>query len=553
MSQGSKGWTRLIDGFWQPRIRNARLRSFRTRQQHSLSRIERSQGPARRIRPSNQYSTYEDQVVAGIDLGSNSFHMIVVRAQDDGRVHILDKIKFPVRLAAGLSEDRTLDEAAQLRALETLELFAQRLRELPSPSVRAVGTNTMRQIKNGEAFLIKAQEALGHEIDIISGPEEARLIYLGVSHSSYFEGSRLVMDIGGGSTEFIIGEGFKHKVRDSMYMGCVSFSKQYFPKGRITEKHFREAELAAQREVLSICGKYKRIGWSRATGASGTLKAVDSVLRAQNWSHEGITSAGLDKLKETLLNAKRTDKINLDGLDPERAPVFVGGVAIVRAAFKILDIDIMDVSEGALREGVAYELLGRTNLGDIRDHTVKSFAERYRVDIEHAGKVEKTAIDLLQQVSTPWSMHIDKSQKYLQWASLLHEIGLSVSYSGHHKHAAYLVKHSEMPGFSREQQAMLATLIGNQRRRMRLKHYSRLASDLQLFAQELTVLLRLAILINRARTEQGPPPVTVTRATAHHLDLTFPEDWLKNHPLTQEDLEDEAQVIEKIGLKLEFT
>ena len=258
------------------------------------------------------------------------------------------------------------------------------------------------------------------------------------------------MDIGGGSTEFIIGEGFRHKVRDSMYMGCVSFSKRYFPKGRINEKNFREAELAAQREILSISRKYKKLGWSRATGASGTLKAVDSVLRAQNWSHEGITSVGLDKLKETLLSAKRTDKVSLEGLDPERAPVFAGGVAIVRAAFQILNIDLMDVSEGALREGVAYELLGRVNPGDVRDDTVKSFAERYRVDIEHAGKVERTAIDLLKQVSAPWVMHVDKSQKYLQWASLLHEIGLSIAYSGHHKHAAYLVRHSEMPGlFSR--------------------------------------------------------------------------------------------------------
>ena len=227
------------------------------------------------------------QVVAGIDLGSNSFHMIVVRLEDDGRVHILDKVKEPVRLAAGLNEDRELDDEAQGRALEALERIAERLGELPATHVRAVGTNTLRQVRNGEDFLEQAEAALGHDIDIISGPEEARLIYLGVAHSSYYEGDRLVMDIGGGSTEFIIGRGFTPQLRDSMYMGCVSYSDRFFGKGKLTEKNFRDAEVAAKRELLSIQRRYKRFGWSRATGASGTLKAVDAVLRGGGLEQPG--------------------------------------------------------------------------------------------------------------------------------------------------------------------------------------------------------------------------------------------------------------------------
>ncbi len=552
MSQSTRGWAQLLGGIWQPRIRGARLRSFRTRLQHSLAL------PNPKARSFGFYANQPSQeghdtlVVAGIDLGSNSFHMVLVREEADGRVHVLDKIKSPVRLAAGLTKDRELEEPAQERAIEALERFAQRLKDLPDAAVRAVGTNTMRQIKNGEDFLERAQEALGHEIDIISGPEEARLIYLGVSQSSYYEGPRMVMDIGGGSTEFIIGEGLAPKLRDSLYMGCVSFTKNYFPKGRITEKSFRAAELAAQREILSISGRYKRLGWTRATGSSGTLKAVDSVLRAHNWSHEGITLEGLNKLKTELIQTKRADKIQLQGLDSDRAPVFAGGVAIVRAAFTILDISVMDVSEGALREGVAYELLGRASKGGVHDETVNVFAKRYKVDLEHAGKVEKTALELLNQVLSLWDMHQQRSEKFLRWASLLHEIGLSISYSGHHKHAGYLVRHSEMPGFSREQKNMLATLLENQRRRFRLKPYERLPIDLRLFAQELTVLLRLAILLNRARGDNGSPQPQVTEAKEGHLSLSFPEGWLDEHPLTQADLTEEATALNRIDFDLSF-
>lgn len=494
----------------------------------------------------------DSEVVAGIDLGSNSFHMIVVRSQGDGRVHVLDKIKEPVRLAAGLNDDREIDADAQFRALDALERFAQRLRELPAAQVRAVGTNTLRQAKNGASFLERAEQALGHEIDVISGPEEARLIYLGVAHSSYHEEQRLVMDIGGGSTELIIGEGFVPRVRDSLYMGCVSFSKRFFSKGRISEKNFREAELAAQRELLSLSESYKKLGWSRCTGASGTLKAVDEVLRVHEWSQQGITRDGLDALRDTLIDAKKVDKLDLDGLETDRAPVFAGGVAIVRAAFDILGIEVMDVSDGALREGVAYELLGRSTRGDVRDETVRSFAERYRVDPAHAERVERTALQLFEQVRTPWTMLETRSRKFIRWASLLHEIGLSIAYSGNHKHAAYLVRNSEMPGFSREQQAMLAAILENQRRRFKPKRFEKLAPDRRVLAQQLAVLLRLAILLNRARSGETVPEVDIVRATDDHLDLLFPEGWLDRHPLTRADLVEEADYLTKIELELGF-
>lgn len=497
-------------------------------------------------------SENDAQVVAGIDLGSNSFHMIVVRAQGDGRTHVLDKIKEPVRLAAGLNEDRELEPDAQFRALDALERFAQRLKNLPAANVRAVGTNTLRLAKNGEAFLERAERVLGYDIDVISGPEEARLIYLGVTHSSYFEGRRLVMDIGGGSTELVIGKGFEPILKDSLFMGCVSFSNRFFGKGKITEKHFRQAEVAAQREILSLSEKYRRHGWERATGASGTLKAVDDVLRAQGWSTQGITQAGLDALRAALIDIRKVDRIEIEGLEPNRAPVFAGGVAIVRAAFEILGIEVMDVSDGALREGVAYELLGRRTGGDIRDLTARTLAERYKVDLAHAERVERTALMLFEQLKEPWALKEYRARKFLHWASTLHEIGLSIAYSGNHKHAAYLVAHAEMPGFSREQQAMLAAILESQRRRFKTKRFDHLAPDRREHALHLSILLRLAILLNRARTGEPAPNVQVVRATDRQLDLLFPAGWLDARPLTRADLEEEAEYLKEADFALGF-
>lgn len=487
-------------------------------------------------------------VVAGIDLGSNSFHMIVVRQQGDGRVHVLDKLKETVRLASGLDDDGVLDEDAQRRGVEALERFAQRLRSLPAAHVRAVGTNTLRKAKNGHAFVERARQALGHDIDIISGPEEARLIYLGVAHANYFDGRRLVMDIGGGSTELIIGDGFETRERHSLYMGCVSFSKDFFPKGKLTKKAMEEAELAAKRELRSVEASFKTLGWLRATGASGTLKAVNDVIEAQGWSQGGITQPGLDALRDALLDVKKIDKIDFEGLEPDRVDVFPGGVAIVRAAFETLGIEAMEVSDGALREGVAYELLGRRTAGDIRDLTARTFAERYQADTSHAERVEATALELYAQVREAWRLPDFRSRKFLHWAALLHEIGLSIAYSGHHKHAGYLVRHSDMPGFSREQQAMLAAIIENQRRKPRTKRFDRLTPERATQAPKLSVILRLAILLNRGRAQA--PSVSLGVVGKHRLELSFPEHWLTTHPLTVADLEEEADHLQKLDLEL---
>ncbi len=492
------------------------------------------------------------EVVAGIDLGSNSFHMIVVRAEADGRVHVLDKLKEPVRLALGLGEDRMIDAEAEGRALEALARFAQRLERLPAAHVRAVGTNTLRQAKNGAEFLKKARAVLGHDVDVISGPEEARLIYLGVAHDSYFEGRRFVMDIGGGSTEVIIGEGFSPIFRDSLYMGCVSFSQRFFGKGRITEKHFRHAEVAAQRELVSVAERYRSMGWDRASGASGTIRAIDAVLRGEGFSPKGITLAGLDQLKAALIDVRRVDRLSFSGLEPDRAPVFAGGVAIARAAFLSLGIEHMEVSDGALREGVAYELLGQRRHGDVRDRTARTFAERYRADLEQAARVEKTALQLFSQLRGPWQMQAHRSEKYLHWAALLHEIGLSVAYAGHHKHASYLVRNSEMPGFSRQQQAMLAALLRNQRRRLRTKALAELSEDRSSLALHLIVVLRLAVALNRGRAGDVPA-VVVERASRRHLVLRFPEGWLESHPLTKADLDEEAEWLEEAQIELEVS
>lgn len=494
----------------------------------------------------------QPRVVAGIDLGSNSFHLLIARSDGLGRVDVLDKLKVPVRLAAGLSDDGSLSTEAQFRALDALSLFSQRLQNIPARAVRAVGTNTLRRAKNGGDFLARAKDTLGCEIDIISGPEEARLIYEGVCMSSYFDGRRLVMDIGGGSTELVIGDGHEPIQRDSLFMGCVSYTGSYFADGKITEKSFEAARLGAQRELQSIAQTYRDLGWERATGASGTLKAVGQVLGENGWSDGTITASGLDKLVEELIEQKKISKLSLDGLDADRAPVFAGGVAIVSAAFELLGIEQMDISDGALREGVVHELLGREERGDIRDHTTDLMAERYGVDVPHAELVEQTMLSLFQQVEDRWRMPHSRSKRNIHWIARLHEIGLSLAYSGHHRHASYLIKRSEMPGFSREQQEMIGSILKNQRRKMKTKRYRKLSKERRRLAKQLTVLLRLAALVNRSRRSEEPPALDVLHADEERIDIIFPEGWLDTRPLTQADLEEEADYLKKAGITLSF-
>lgn len=494
----------------------------------------------------------QENSIAAIDLGSNSFHLVVGQMVN-GQIRILDRMREMVRLAAGLDKNNELMDEARERALGCLRRFGQRLREMPPGSVRAVGTNTLRKMRNAEAFLSEATEALGHPIEIIAGREEARLIYLGVSHGlPDSNAQRLVIDIGGGSTELILGERFEPKQMESLHMGCVSLSQAFFANGEIREKNWNKAVIAARLELQAIEADYRASGWGEVVGASGTVRAVAEVVRAQGWSEEGITFAALQKLVDALLGTGQLAKLTLSGLKEERLPVLPGGVAVLYAIFQALGIERMATSEWALREGLLYDQVGRIQHEDVRERTIAALMQSYRVDVKQALRVEHTAKQLLALVAGEWKLDDEASAEMIGWAALLHEIGLAIAHSQYHKHAAYLLENSDMPGFSRQEQKMLALLVRSHRRKFPGALYKDLPPRQGTRLLRLTALLRLAVLLHRSRSADELPSLALT-ATERGLALSFPAGWLDAHPLTSADLEQEAQFLADAKVALQFS
>lgn len=492
-----------------------------------------------------------ERSIAAVDLGSNSFHMVVARV-GDGHLRILDKMKEMVRLAAGLDAHHHITEAAMQRAIDCLARFGERLRDIPDGDVRIVGTNTLRQARNSKRFIRRAEAALGHPIDIIAGREEARLIYLGVSHSLEDDQvRRLVMDIGGGSTEFILGRQFVPEMTESLFMGCVSMSRRFFADGRISEGRMRAAEIAAQQELEGIREAFLRNGWDSAIGASGSILSIRDVVLAQGWSKDGISAPSLQKLRKALIGAGQVDRLELEGLAEERRPVFAGGVAILNAAFELLDIELMRVSSGALREGLLYDHLGRIHHEDVRERTVDGLMQRYRIDVDQARRVQATAIALLRQTPPEWGVQGVDNEALLSRAARLYEIGLAISHSQYHKHGAYLVHHLDMPGFARGEQTLIAALIRGHRRKFPQAVFRELPKENARKARRLCLLLRLAVLLHRGRGTTELPSVHL-RAAGKSVELNFPLHWLREHPLTLADLTQEAGYLEAAGRSLSF-
>ncbi len=490
--------------------------------------------------------------VAAIDLGSNSFHMIVARV-DAGNLQVIDRIKEMVRLGEGLTENKYLRPEVAERALACLERFGERLRGMPPGSVRAVGTNTLRQIRPETRFLEQAEMALGHPIDVIAGREEARLIYLGVAHGlAAGPERRLVVDIGGGSTELIVGESFTADVRESLHMGCVSTSQRWFADdGKITAKLMDKAELFGALEVRPVRELVRRARWHQAVGSSGTIKAIATVVAAEGWSEAGISATSLERLREALIDAGRSSAIELKGLSDERRPVFAGGVAVLRSVFITLGIEHMQVSDEALREGLLYEMVGGTGHEDVRERTVANLVRRFAVDRSHARRVQATALGLFRQVAASWSLHDLDYPLFLGWAARLHEIGVVIAHSQYQKHGGYLVRNADLSGFTRQQQEVLAALVLGHRRKFPIAEFLALPQPSQDCARHICVLLRLAVLIHRGRTPNIKPRPRLV-ANGDHLELSFPNRWLDAHPLTRLELEQEAQALTAAGITLDF-
>ena len=488
---------------------------------------------------------------AGVDNGSNSFHMVVANFVD-GRALIVDRIKEMVRLAGGLDENRRLTDEAMEIALQCLERFGQRIASIPGSNIRAVGTNTLRQARNGVEFLNAANSALGHEIEIISGREEARLVYLGVANTIFNDtDKRLVVDIGGGSTELIIGKGVSANITESLFMGCVSISQRYFADGEITAKRMRKARITALQELENIKEIYRIYGWDKAIGTFGTIHAVADVVTGQGWSDSVITADALSKLREALITAGHIDNFEFEGLSPNRIPVFVGGVVVLSAVFEALEIESMEYSEGALREGLLYDQIGRQHYKDVRDKTVNRLMNRYSVDEKHAERVEKITKHIFKCVKSDWDLNKKDDLKMLCWAARLHEAGLAIAHSQYHKHGAYLLSNSDMPGFSRQEQDILSALVRLHRRKIMLDIFAEVAVQNQQSLVKMIIILRLAIVLNRSRAAIKTPEIDI-KINNNVIELIFQKGWLMEHPLTEADLETEASYLATTDYKLTF-
>jgi exopolyphosphatase/guanosine-5'-triphosphate,3'-diphosphate pyrophosphatase len=421
---------------------------------------------------------------------------------------------------------------------------------MKAESVRVVGTNTLRRAKRKGAFLDRARSALGHPIEVISGIEEARLIYLGVAHTMPSEpGRRLVTDIGGGSTEIIIGEGVHARKLESLYMGCVSMSSRFFDDGVISEKRMRKARLAARLELEPVKTAFKTYGWDQAVGSSGTIRSVGDIVRARGNGDTLITPAGVEWMIEQSMRAGEISKLRLPGLVEERAPVFVGGVAILAELLEVLEIPAMRVADGALREGLLYDLIGRLTDEDARSRSVRAMQGRYHVDVAQAERVEATALDFLKRCIGEWGLQDVFAELVLSWAARLHEIGLDVSHSHYQRHGAYLLEHADMPGFPQEEQKILACIVGSHRRKLSLNSLQDLSPPWHIKAEYLIVILRLAVLLHRGRSTEVLPRMDMV-PKARSLEIAFPKGWLESHPLTVADLDNEIEYLKTAGFRL---
>ncbi len=493
----------------------------------------------------------DGELLAAVDLGSNSFHMVVARAVL-GQLRIVDRIKEHVRLAEGLDGKGGLSEEALIRAHDCLERFGQRLAAIPRGRVRAIATNTVRQLRQPQNFLMPAETALGHDIEVVSGREEARLIYLGVAHGSPPRSEhRLVIDIGGGSTEFIVGAGFDAIERESLQMGCIATTRRFFADGKLSAKRWKEARTEITAEFQQFASTYRNLGWQEVLGSSGTIKAVADAATAMKVGRGAITDSALAAVRDRLLGFDRIQDIKLPGLSADRRPVIAGGLLILDAAFAELDLKKMVVSDYALREGVLYDILGRGTGHDPRDGSVRALAERYDVDRDHAARIEATALALFDQVADAWNLDGD-DRRLLGWAARVHEIGLAVAHSQYHQHGAYLFEHSDIAGFSRTEQQFIAALVRNQRRGFNLASISALTDRLAGAALNCAQILRLSVLMHRSHDTQEVP-ITGLKARDGQLELSLPREWLATHPLTQEDLATEVEYLADIGRTLEIS
>jgi exopolyphosphatase/guanosine-5'-triphosphate,3'-diphosphate pyrophosphatase len=488
------------------------------------------------------------EVLAAVDLGSNSFHMLVARF-DHGQLTVIDRLREMVRLGGGLDECQRLSASSQAAALACLRRFGERLRAVNADKVRVVGTNTLRQARGTGRFLQQAAKALGHPVEIISGIEEARLIYLGASHNlPRVDGLKFVVDVGGGSTELIVGKGLEPAAMESLAIGCVSLGRSAFPDGRLSAKGFAKARIQVRLELEPVRQIFRRFDPAQIAGTSGTIRSAHAVLTALNRAPQGITVEGLEFLIDEMVAFGQVSKIRLPELSAERAEVFPAGLVILVEVMRAMALPRICVADGALREGIVYDLVGRLTDEDSRVRTVRAMAARYHVDPLQADRVVATASLLFQQVCNDWDLAGDHEQ-LLGWAAQLHEMGLDIAHAHFHRHGAYVLENADMPGFPREEQLVLARLVSGHRRRFERQSFQELQPAWQRPALRMTLLLRLAALFHRSRTDTALPDLQL-RVHGRSMELQLPAGWLASNPLTLADLEREREFLAGADCKL---
>jgi len=488
-----------------------------------------------------------ESLLAAIDLGSNSFHLIIAKSEF-GELRPVQALAEKVQLGETSSAEM-LTSGAIARGLACLERFKQLIDSTTPAKLRIVGTNALRRAKNRQDFIEPAEQILGAPIDVIYGREEARLIYLGVAHTlSDDEDMRLVVDIGGGSTEFILGERFEPMRLESLQMGCVSYGEAFFPDGKITKERFDAAYHRARIEVSHIRRNYHSESWQEAVGSSGTLRAIETLITMAGHREKGIDRAALGELKKQLLTFTHVDEINLEGLSDSRKSVVTAGLAITMGIFDGLQIPLMRTSTGALREGVIYDLIGRFSHEDVRTRTISAMQQRYSVDQTIADLVTHRVALLADAMRETWQL--DPSDiELLEWAGALHEIGVAVSQKNYSQHSAYLVLNTDLPGFAEQDQATMAALIAGLKGKVRSEVLDPISKRKRKTVARMIVLLRLAVILKHVEALEALPDLSVSGAE-ETLTLTFPEQWGADHPLTIWEIEQSTPAMERLGVSV---
>jgi exopolyphosphatase / guanosine-5'-triphosphate,3'-diphosphate pyrophosphatase len=484
-----------------------------------------------------------------IDLGSNSFHMLIARLLADS-VQIVDKVKRKVRLASGLDQHNKLDAASMARGLECLSFFAERLQDIPTQNIRVVATATLRIASNAEEFLTQAEQVLATHISLLSGEQEAELIYLGVAHTNCSAQKRLIFDIGGASTEIIVGEGFQANQVCSLNMGCVTFNRHYFAEQQLTTANFNQAIAAAKQLIKPWLIKYRPFVWQSVLGGSGTMQALGEVLLAQN-RPAIIDLSLLTQLKAQIIACKTINNINIVGLSTERKPVFASGVAILIALFESFKVQQLQLSSGAIREGLLYEMLPNMRDLGIRERTLNSLMSRFHVDKQHAQRVLQQADTLFSQLKQQQQIPHEHDFEILKASCLLHEVGLLLEYKYHRQHSAYILQQADLPGYDQADRQLLVALVKSYKGDIEFALLTEQAATNVRHASLLLMILRLAVILCRRRIDDVLPSFAIT-IVEQRIELTLPKHWLTNHPLIADELTQEHHYLQALNFSLQL-